>query len=54
MKFIPKPKVKKVVICLASGGQPATGIIESYNPYETLLQTAKGQILVLHSMPLPL
>jgi|BarGraIncu01122A_1022018.scaffolds.fasta_scaffold08735_3 RNA chaperone Hfq len=45
-QFIPKLKGKKVVIRLASGGQPATGIIESYNPYEILLQTAKGQILV--------
>ena len=45
-QFIPKLKGKKVVIRLASGGQPATGIIESYNPYESLHQTTKGQILV--------
>jgi len=31
---------------LVSGGQPVTGTIEGYNPYEILLQTAKGQLLV--------
>ena len=31
---------------LVSGGQPVTGIVEGYNPYEILLQTAKGQVLV--------
>jgi hypothetical protein len=36
--FIPKLKGKKVIIRLASGGQPVTGIIEGYNPYEILLQ----------------
>jgi RNA chaperone Hfq len=45
-QFIPKLKGKKVVIRLASGGQPVTGTIEGYNPYEILLQTAKGQLLV--------
>jgi len=44
--FIPDLKGKKVVIRLTSGGQPVTGTIEDYNPYEILLQTAKGQILV--------
>jgi len=44
--FIPKLKGKKVVIRLVSGGQPITGTIEAYNPYEIHLQTAKGQILV--------
>jgi RNA chaperone Hfq len=44
--FIPDLKGKKVVIRLVSGGQPVTGTIEGYNPYEILLQTAKGQILV--------
>jgi len=29
-----------------NGGQPVNGIIEGYNPYEVLLQTAKGQLLV--------
>ncbi len=45
-EFIPKLKGKKVVIRLLSGGQPVTGTIEAYNPYELLLQTAKGQLLV--------
>ena len=44
--FIPDIKGKKVVIRLVSGGQPVTGTIEGYNPYEILLQTAKGQLLV--------
>jgi RNA chaperone Hfq len=39
------------VIRLVSGGQPVTGTIEGYNPYEILLQTAKGQLLVFkHSI----
>jgi RNA chaperone Hfq len=45
-EFIPKLEGKKVVIRLVSGGQPVTGTIEGYNPYEILLQTAKGQLLV--------
>jgi len=45
-QFIPKLKGKKVIIRLVSGGQPVTGIVEGYNPYEILLQTAKGQVLV--------
>ena len=45
-EFIPKLKGKKVIIRLISGGQPITGALESYNPYELLIQTAKGQILV--------
>jgi RNA chaperone Hfq len=45
-QFIPQLKGKKVIIRLVSGGQPVTGIIEGYNSYEILLQTAKGQILV--------
>ena len=44
--FIPDLKGKKVVIRLVSGGQPVTGTIEDYNPYEILLQMAKGQLLV--------
>jgi RNA chaperone Hfq len=43
---IPDLKGKKVTIRLVSGGQPVTGTIEGYNPYEILLQTAKGQLLV--------
>ena len=45
-EFIPQLKGKKVVIRLVSGGQPVTGTIEGYNPYELLLQTVKGQLLV--------
>jgi len=45
-QFIPKFKGKKVVIRLVSGGQPVTGTVESFNPYEILLQTAKGEVLV--------
>ncbi len=37
---------KKFMIRLVSGGQPITGTIKAYNPYEILLQTAKGDILV--------
>jgi sRNA-binding regulator protein Hfq len=45
-EFIPKLKGKKIVIRLLSGGQPITGVLESYNPYELLIQTTKGEILV--------
>ena len=45
-QFIPKLRGKKLIIRLVSGGQPVTGTIEGYNPYEILLQTTKGQILV--------
>jgi RNA chaperone Hfq len=45
-QFIPKFKGKKVVIRLLSGGQPVVGTIESFNSYENLLQTAKGDLLV--------
>jgi RNA chaperone Hfq len=43
---IPKLKGKKVIIRLVSGGQPVTGTLEGYNPYEILIQTVKGQTLV--------
>jgi RNA chaperone Hfq len=50
-QFISKLKGKKVTIRLVSGGQPITGTIEGYNPYEILIQTAKGQFLVFkHSI----
>jgi len=45
-QFIPKLKGKKVIIRLTSGGQPVTGTIEGYNPYEILLLTTKGELLV--------
>jgi RNA chaperone Hfq len=49
--FIPKLMGKKVIIRLVSGGQPVTGTVERYNPYEILLQTAKGKLLVFkHSI----
>ena len=44
--FIPKLMGKKIIIHLTSGGQPVTGTVERYNPYEILLQTAKGKLLV--------
>lgn len=45
-QFIPKLKGKKVVIRLVSGGQPVTGTLEGYNPYEIIIKTVKGHILV--------
>ena len=49
--FIPKLKGKKVTIRLVSGGQPITGTIEGYNPYELLVKTTKGELLVFkHSI----
>ena len=44
--FISALKGKKVIIRLVSGGQPVTGTVERYNPYEIQLQTVKGQLLV--------
>jgi hypothetical protein len=44
LQFIPKLKGKKIVIRLVTGGQPITGTVEGYNPYEILVQTAKGQV----------
>jgi sRNA-binding regulator protein Hfq len=50
-QFIPKLKGKRVTIRLVSGGQPVTGTVEGYNPYEILVQTIKGPILVFkHSI----
>ena len=45
-QFIPKLRGKKVTIRLVSGGQPITGTLEGYNPYEILIQTVKGPVLV--------
>jgi sRNA-binding regulator protein Hfq len=45
-QFIPKLKGKRVTIRLVSGGQPVTGTLEGYNPYEILIQTVKGPIVV--------
>jgi RNA chaperone Hfq len=48
-QFIPKLVGQKVIIRLVSGGQPMTGAITAYNPYEILVQTPKNQILVFKS-----
>ena len=45
-QFIPQLKGKKIVIRLVSGDQPVTGKVEGYNPYEILLLTKKGELLV--------
>jgi sRNA-binding regulator protein Hfq len=45
-QFIPKLKGKKVTIRLVSGGQPVTGTLEAYGPYEILVQTVKGPIVI--------
>jgi RNA chaperone Hfq len=45
-QFIPKLRGKKVTIRLVSGGQSITGTLEAYSPYEILVQTVKGPILV--------
>ena len=45
-QFIPKLIGKKVTIRMLSGGQPIIGSLKAYNPYEILVQTAKGDILV--------
>jgi len=45
-EFIPELKGKKVIIRLLSGGQPVTGTLESYNPYELQILTAKGTLVV--------
>jgi sRNA-binding regulator protein Hfq len=45
-QFISKLKGKKVVLRLLSGGQPVTGTLEAYSPYEILIQTTKGEIIV--------
>ena len=44
--FIPKLMGEKVTIRLVSGGRPITGTLERYNPYEILIQTVKGPLLV--------
>jgi len=44
--LIPKLRGKKVTIRLVMGGQPVTGTLEGYNPYELLIQTVKGEIVV--------
>jgi sRNA-binding regulator protein Hfq len=46
VQFIPKLRGKKVMIRMASGGQPITGTLEAYNPYELLIRTPKGPTVV--------
>jgi sRNA-binding regulator protein Hfq len=48
-QFIPKLIGQKVLIRLVSGGQPMAGVIIAYNPYEIMVQTPKGQIVVFKS-----
>ncbi len=45
-EFIPKLIGKKVVMRLLSGGQPVIGIIKAHDPYEILLETPKGEVLI--------
>jgi sRNA-binding regulator protein Hfq len=45
-QFIPKLIDKKVTMRLLSGGQPITGTIKAYNPYEIVIETPKGEIIV--------
>jgi host factor-I protein len=45
-QLLPRFLGKKVTIRLLSGVQPITGLIKAHNPYEIMLQTAKGDILV--------
>ncbi len=45
-QLIPKLLGKKVTIRMLSGGQPIIGTIKAYNPYEILLETTKGEIIV--------
>jgi sRNA-binding regulator protein Hfq len=44
--FIPRLQDKKVMIRMGSGGQPITGTLEAYNPYEILIKTPRGYVLV--------
>jgi sRNA-binding regulator protein Hfq len=45
-QLLPKFLGKKVTIRLLSGAQPITGVIKTHNPYEILVQTAKGEIII--------
>ncbi len=45
-QLIPKFLGKKVTIRLLSGVQPITGLIKTHNPYEILVQTAKGEMII--------
>jgi hypothetical protein len=45
-QFISKLIGKKINIRLLSGGEPISGVLEAYNPYEIVLKTGRGDILV--------
>jgi sRNA-binding regulator protein Hfq len=45
-QLLPKFLGKKVTMRLLSNGQPIIGTIKAHNPYEILVQTAKGDIIV--------
>jgi host factor-I protein len=45
-QFIPKLVGQKVSIRLVSGGVPLLGTLTGYNPYELLVQTPKGQVVI--------
>jgi sRNA-binding regulator protein Hfq len=45
-QLIPKFLGKKVTMRLLSGVQPVTGIIKAHNPYEILIQTVKGEMII--------
>ncbi len=45
-QLIPKLLGKNVTIRMLSGGQPIIGSLKAYNPYEILLDTTKGEIII--------
>ena len=45
-QLLPKFLGKKVTIRLLSGVQPVTGVIKAHNPYEILVQTVKGEMII--------
>jgi sRNA-binding regulator protein Hfq len=45
-QLIPKFLGKKVTMRLLSGVQPVTGIIKAHNPYEILIQTVRGEMII--------
>jgi sRNA-binding regulator protein Hfq len=46
LDFLSGLKGKRVTMRMAVGGPPMIGTITDYNPYEILLQTPKGQVLL--------
>jgi sRNA-binding regulator protein Hfq len=45
-QLLPKFLGKKVTIRLLSGVQPIAGVIKTHNPYEILVQTTKGEMII--------